>query len=183
MNGSKNDIRVFSNIIWRFGQVFGANAVSFVVSIILARLLEPEVYGTVAIVTVFVSVLQVFVDGGLGLALVQKKDADQLDFSTVFYFNVLMCAALYVALFLAAPQIAVFYDDPVLKYVVRAQGLLLPVHALKCVQQSYVARNFLFRKMFCATLAGNVGGAIVGIVMASMGFGVWALVGQMLLNS
>lgn len=183
MNEKANDTKVFSNLIWRFGQVFGAQAVSFIVSIILARILDPAVYGTVALVTVFVSILQVFVDSGLGTALVQKKEADELDFSTVFHFNMFMCVVLYLLIFAAAPLIASYYEDPVLIPVVRTVSLILIVYGLKGVQQSYVARNFLFKRMFYATLAGNIGGAVLGIAMAVMGYGVWALVGQMLFNA
>ena len=183
MNEKANDTKVFSNLIWRFGQVFGAQAVSFIVSIVLARILDPDVYGTVGLVTVFIAILQVFVDSGLGTALVQEKEADDLDFSTVFFFNMLMCLVLYLLIFAAAPLIARFYDEPVLTAVIRVVGLILIVYGMKGVQQSYVARNFLFKRMFFATLAGNLGGAAVGIAMALMGFGVWALVGQMLFNS
>lgn len=183
MNEKANDTKVFSNLIWRFGQVFGAQAVSFIVSIVLARILDPDVYGTVALVTVFVAILQVFVDSGLGTALVQKKEADEIDFSTVFFFNMFMCLALYLLIFLAAPLIARFYAEPVLVPVVRVVSLLLVVYGLKGVQQSYVARNFLFKRMFFATLTGNLGGAAVGIGMALMGYGVWALVGQMVFNA
>ena len=101
--------KVFSNFIWRFLERTGAQIVTFVVSIVLARLLDPVVYGTVALVTVITTILQVFVDSGLGNALIQKKNADDTDFSTVFYFNILVCAVLYTALFFAAPFIANFY--------------------------------------------------------------------------
>ena len=90
-------------MIWRWLERTGAQGVSFVVSIVLAQLLGPEVYGTVALITVFTAILQVFVDSGMGTALIQKKDADDLDFSSLFYFNVAMCLALYAAIFIAAP--------------------------------------------------------------------------------
>ena len=83
-----------SNFLWRFLERCGAQGVTFLVSIVLARLLDPEVYGTIALVTVFTSIMQVFVDSGLGTALVQKKDADNIDFSTVFFFNLAVCAVL-----------------------------------------------------------------------------------------
>ena len=86
---------VISNFIWRFAERCGAQIVTFIVSIVLARILAPEEYGTIALVTVFTTILQVFVDSGLGTALIQKKNADDLDFSSVFYFNLFMCLVLY----------------------------------------------------------------------------------------
>ena len=99
---------ISSNVIWRLFEKFTAKGVTFVVSVILARLLDPSVYGTVALVTVFTTILEVFVDSGLGNALIQKKEADDLDFSSVFYFNVVMCAFLYLLMFIAAPIVAGF---------------------------------------------------------------------------
>lgn len=183
MNEKANDTKVFSNLIWRFGQVFGGQAVSFIVSIILARVLGPEVYGTLALVTVIITILQVFIDGGLCNALVQKKNADELDFSSAFFFNMLVCISLYILMFAAAPMIARFYRNAELVPIVRWISLNLVFFGVKGVQQAYVARNYLFKKMFFATIIGTVGGAVVGIAMAYMGYGVWALVGQMLFNS
>ena len=133
-------------------------------------------------ITVFTTILQVFVDSGLGNSLIQKKDADNLDFSTVFYFNMLLCLVLYSGLFFAAPLIAQFYKMPELTPVVRVMGLTLIISGVKNVQQAYVSRHMLFRKFFFATLGGTVGAAFVGIYMAWKGYGVWALVAQDLFN-
>ena len=89
---------VTSNFFWRFFERCGAQIVAFFVSIVLARLLDPSVYGEIALIMVFISILQVFVDSGLGSALIQKKNADDTDFSSVFYFNILVCVALYMRL-------------------------------------------------------------------------------------
>ena len=175
--------KVFSNFIWRFAERCGAQGVTFVVSIVLARLLDPSVYGTVALVTVFTTIMQVFVDSGMGSALIQKKDADDLDFSSVFYFNIMMCSVLYLIMFVAAPFIAAFYKTPELTPVVRVLSLILIISGVKNVQQAYVSKNMLFKKFFFSTLGGTIGAAIVGITMAYLGFGVWALVAQMLFNT
>ena len=174
---------VFSNFIWRFAERCGAQGVTFVVSIVLARLLDPSVYGTVALVTVFTTIMQVFVDSGMGSALIQKKDADDVDFSSVFYFNIMMCSVLYLIMFVAAPFIAAFYKTPKLTSVVRVLSLILIISGVKNVQQAYVSKNMLFKKFFFSTLGGTIGAAIVGITMAYLGFGVWALVAQMLFNT
>ena len=172
----------FNNFLWRFLERTGAQGVSFIVSIVLARLLEPTVYGTVALVTVFTSLMQVFVDSGLGNALIQKKDADDLDFSSVFYFNIAVCSVLYLGLFFLAPLIASFYNNAELTLIVRAVGLTLIISGVKNIQQSYVSKNLLFKKFFYATLGGTIGAAIIGIWMAYRGYGVWALVVQNLFN-
>lgn len=180
MNSDKKNIS--SNIMWRFMEKFSAKFVTFFVSIILARLLEPSAYGTVALITVFTTILEVFVDSGLGNALIQKKDADDLDFSSVFFFNIAMCAVLYLLMFFAAPLIAEFYDIPELVPIVRVQSITILISGVKNIQYAYVSREMIFRKFFFATLFGTIVSAIVGLAMAAAGFGVWALVAQPLVN-
>ena len=175
--------KVLGGLIWRFAERIGAQGVTFIVSIVLARLLAPEVYGTIALVTVFTSILNVFVDSGLGNALIQKKDADDLDFSSVFYFNVLVCAVLYLLMYLASPLIANYYEDITLTPVIRVMSLTLIISGVKNIQHAYVARTMQFKRFFFATLGGTVGAAAIGIWMAYRGYGVWALVTQQLFNS
>lgn len=177
-----NSKSTITNLLWRFAERCGAQAVSFLVSIVLARLLAPEDYGTIALVTVFTTILQVFVDSGLGTALIQKKDADDLDFSSVFYFNLAACLVLYAGIFAAAPAIAAFYDDAALTPVVRALSLTVVVSGVRNIQQSYVSRHLLFKRFFFSTIGSTLASAVVGIAMAYAGFGVWALVGQSLSN-
>ena len=174
---------VFTNLIWRFMERGGAQLVSFVVSIVLARLLEPELYGTIALVTVITSILNVFVDSGMANALIQKKDSDDLDFSSVFYFNVGFCLVLYAGLFVAAPLISRLYGMPDLVPIIRVLGLTIVVSGVKNVQQAYVSKTMQFRRFFFSTLGGTLFSAAVGIAMAYMGFGIWALVMQQLLNA
>lgn len=175
--------KVLNSFFWRFLERFGAYLVSFVVSVILARLLDPEAYGTIALVTVFITILQVFVDTGLGRALIQKKDADELDFSSVFYFNMAMCVGLYCIMFVTAPYMAQFYNNEELVGVIRVLSITLVISGLKNVQQAYVSREMLFKKFFYATLTGTIISAFVGVFMAYQGAGVWALVGQSLTNT
>lgn len=175
--------QALSGLIWRFMERFCAQGVTFVVSIILARLLDPEVYGIVAIVTVFTAILNVFIDSGLGNSLIQKKDADDLDFSSVFFFNMFMCVVLYLLLFAGAPLIAKFYKIPLLTPVIRVMSLTIIISGVKNVQQAYVSKHLLFKRFFFATLGGTVGAAVLGIWMAYKGYGVWALVAQGLFNS
>lgn len=169
--------------LWRFAERCGAQGVSFLVSIVLARILVPDVYGTIALVTVFTSILSVFVDSGMGDALVQKKNADDLDFSTVFYFNMAMCICIYLILFFCAPFIARFYRDSSLTAVVRVLSITILLAGVKAIQQAYVSKNMLFKKFFFSTLGGTLFSAFLGIFLAYKGAGVWALVAQQLSNS
>ena len=174
---------VLGNFIWRFAERCGAQLVTFIVSIVLARILDPKDYGTIALVTVFTTILQVFVDSGLGTALIQKKNADDLDFSSVFYFNFIVCIILYVGMFIAAPYIALFYKDTTLTPVIRVISLTIVISGVKGIQQAYVSKNMLFKRFFFSTIGGTIFSAVLGIAMAYMGYGVWALVAQQLSNT
>lgn len=175
--------RTLSGLLWSFFERFGAQCVTLIVSIILARLLDPGVFGTVAIVTVFMEILNVFIDSGLGNALIQKKDADDIDFSSVFYFNLFMCTALYLVLFFLAPAVSRFYGIEELTAVIRVMGLTLIISGVRNIQRAFVSRNLQFKRFFYATLGGTLGAAVLGIWMAYCGFGVWALVAQSLFNN
>lgn len=175
--------QIVSNLMWRFMERCGAQLVSFIVSIILARLLMPEEYGKVALISVFISVLNVFVDSGFGNALIQKKDADNRDFSTVFIFNVIFCIVLYVLILFLAPSIAFFYRDETMVPLIRVLSLTIVISGVKNVQQVYVMKHLMFKKFFYSTLFGTIFSAFVGISMAGRGYGVWALVFQNLTNT
>lgn len=183
MSNQIDNKTTIKNFIWRFAERCGAQGVSFIVSIVLARLLEPSVYGTIALVTVFTTILQVFVDSGLGTALIQKKDADDLDFSSVFYFNFTVCLVLYFGMFVSASYIAKFYGDETLVPVIKVISLTLVISGVKNIQQAYVSRNMLFKRFFFSTIGGTIASAFVGIFMAYIGMGVWALVAQQLSNA
>lgn len=180
---SSDKKNVLENFVWRFAERCGAQLVTFLVSIVLARILSPEDYGQIALITVFTTIMQVFVDSGLGTALIQKKDADDLDFSSVFYFNFVVCLVLYATMFMAAPVIASFYNDLSLTPIIRVISLTIVISGVKGIQQSYVSRNMLFKRFFYATLGGTIFSAFLGIGLAYAGFGVWAIVAQQLSNT
>lgn len=182
LNMNNQGRKVLNGFIWRFAERCGAQLVSFIVSIILARLLEPSDYGIVSIMLVFISILQVFVDSGLGNALIQKKDADDLDFSTVFYMNILFCSILYAGVFVFAPMISRFYKISEMTSMIRVLGLTVLISGVKNVQQAYVSRHMLFKKFFYSTLGGTIAAAVAGILMAYTGYGVWALIVQQVVN-
>ena len=129
--------KVMSGLIWTFGERITAQVVSFVVSIVLARILMPEEYGIISMVLVFINIANVFVSNGLGEALVQKKESDDTDFSTIFYCSFILSCILYVMLFLAAPSLAKFYKNERLIWVLRVLAVKIPISAISTVQHAY----------------------------------------------
>ena len=181
----KADIRkkIAAGLLWTFGERILAQGVSFAVSIVLARLLLPEEYGVISLVLIFINIANVFVSDGLGTALVQKKDATEDDFSTMFCCSCILAGLLYAVLFFSAPWIAQFYNESILVPVIRVLGIKLPVAALNGIQHAYISKNLQFKKFFFSTLGGTIFSGFIGIVMAVAGYGVWALIAQYLINS
>lgn len=182
-NDTSMKSKVFSGLFWKFGERIAAQLISLIVSVVLARILLPDDYGVVALVMVFITIANVFVSSGFGNALIQKKDADNLDFSSVFYINILISIVIYIVIFVAAPWIGQFYEMPILTPALRVLGIRIPIAAINTVQQAYVSRNMLFRRFFWSTLFGTLISGVVGIAMAFNGFGVWALVTQYLVST
>lgn len=175
--------KVTSGLIWTYLERFLAQGVTLIVSIVLARLLVPENYGVIAIVQVFISIANVFMSDGFGNALIQKKNSDSLDFSTVMYFSVGYSLVLYMILFFTAPFIADYYNMPEITPIIRVMAIRLPIAGINTVQKAVVSKSMHFKKFFFATLGGTIISAIVGIAMAYFGFGAWAIVGQYLTNT
>lgn len=171
-----------SGFFYKFAERVGAQGINFLVQIILARLLLPEEYGVIALVTVFITILDVFVTYGFGNSLIVKKSSDSVDFSTCFYFGLILAAAIYLVVFIGASWFAQFYDNPLLIPVIRVMGLRIPIAAINTVQHAYVSKHMWFKKFFYATLIGTAISGICAIIMAYAGAGVWALVVQYLGN-
>lgn len=167
-------------MLWKLMERFSSQLVSFVISIVLARILMPSDYGIIAIILVFINLANVIIDGGLNTALIQKKNADQIDFSTIFWFCLLVAGVLYIVLFASAPLISHFYKNDILTPVLRVLGLSIFFNSFNSIQRAYVSRHMLFRKLFYVNAVAIFISGIIGIVMAYKGFGVWALVGQQL---
>ena len=168
--------KVVSNLIWRFFERFGAQAVNIVVSIILARKLGPGPAGEIAIIMAVIIILRVFADSGMANALIQKKEPDDLDYSSVFYFNLAFSLVLYLALFFTSPLIGRFYGNMDYVPILRVLGLLVVASGLFNVQQAYVSKTLQFKRFFFATLGGTLVSAALSISMAYLGFGIWSLV-------
>ncbi|MDO4742761.1 MAG: lipopolysaccharide biosynthesis protein [bacterium] len=174
---------IVSGLAWQFFEKFSAKIVSVAVSVVLARLLMPEDYGSVALVLVFITLMNVLVSGGFPTALIQKKDADSADFSTVFYFNLSFSICIYLILYFCAGVIARFYNMDNLVWIIRVLALRVPISAINGVWHAFVSRNMMFKKFFLSSFGGTVGSAVVGLTMAYAGFGVWALVAQYLFDA
>lgn len=169
---------VISSFFWKLFERLSTQLIQFIVTIVLARLLLPSEYGIIALITVFLALCNVIVDGGLNTALIQKKDADNVDFSTIFYFSVILSLLMYLTMFVCAPLIANFYEQPDLVPVVRVLSLSLPFYAVNSIQNAFVAKKMLFKRLFYSSLGAIIISGAIGIYMAYQGYGVWALVAQ-----
>lgn len=138
--------KIFSGFFWKFNEQISSQLVTFIISIVLARILTPKDYGIVALINVFISLADVFVTSGFGSALIQKKDADDVDFSTIFYISEIFSIVVYMFLFFIAPYIADFYNNTDLTVIVRVLALKLPLSAFNAIQQAYVSKKMLFKK-------------------------------------
>lgn len=174
--------KAVSGFFWKFGEQISSQLVTFVLSIVLARLLTPKDYGVVALVNIFITIANVFVTSGFGTALVQKKSPNETDFSTVFYMSEGMSFLAYLVIFFIAPFVAKFYNNSELIPILRVFALTLPLSAFNGIQQAYISKHLMFKKVFISTTVSAILSGIIGVVMAYLGFGVWALVGQSLSN-
>lgn len=174
----KDKASILSGFFWKFNEQIAGQLVSFVVSIILARILAPKEYGVVALVNVFIVIMEVFVTTGFSSALIQKKNATRLDFSTLFYCSFVFSIILYIMIFLCSGLIARFYRNETLIPVVKVLSLRLPISAFNSIQLAYVSRHMAFKKIFLSTTIATVTSGVLGIALAYMNFGVWALVWQ-----
>jgi O-antigen/teichoic acid export membrane protein len=140
----------------------------------------PEEFGVIAMMHIFIILAQCFIVSGFSTSLIQKKDADRLDFSTILYCSLFLAVIIYSIIYITSPFVADFYREPILEQVMRVYGLTLFISAYNSVQRAWVARHMKFKLFFYSTLSGNVVSGIIGITMAYAGFGVWALVSQVL---
>ena len=183
MNSNNLKNKAFSGMIWKFMERICAQVVSLIVSIVLARILMPDDYSIVSIVTIFFTFCNVFISGGLNTALIQKKDADVEDYSTVLHTSMFVALILYMVMFFLAPSIANLYSKQILIPVIRIMSLTFFINAFKSVLSAYTSSNLQFKKFFFSTIVGTIISAFVGIYMAINGYGAWALVAQQMTNS
>lgn len=168
--------KAVSGVIWSLCQQFSSKVVSFCISIALARILEPAEFGLIAMLSIFIAISNILLDSGLTASLIRTTNANHRDLSTIFYFNLLGSIALYAILFFSAPLIAAFYSQPLLKAVVRVYGLILILNAFFGVQSTLLVKDMNFKKQTNIQIPAAIGGGILGIILAKMGYGVWSLV-------
>ena len=165
-------------LFWSSVERFSNQGMSFLFSVILARMLDPSDFGIIAMITIFFAVAQSFVDSGFSNALVRKTDRREEDFSTCFYFNIGVGIMAYIVLFLIAPLVASFYNQPILSPIIRITGLGVVLNSLCVVQQALFTIKIDFKSQAKVTLSATIISGIVGVILAYQGYGVWALVWQ-----
>lgn len=181
-NNEATKSNIIKSLIYKFVERCGYQGIAFIVQLILARLLDPTDYGVLSLLTIFITLSQVFVQSGLNTALIQRKDVTEKDYSSVFYLSLLVALLLYGVLFITSPIIADYYNMPELTRVMRVLALILIPGAFNSIQNAKIAREMQFKKLMYSTLGAVVISGVVGITMAYCGFGVWSLVGQQLSN-
>lgn len=169
-----------SGLVWSTIQRFAVMAVTFISNVILARILAPDDFGCVAMLMIFIGLANTFIDGGFGSALIQKKEPTQIDYSTIFYWNLVLSVVLYVIIFLGAPLVARFYRIDLLTSVLRVQGVVLLLNALSIIQQNKLQKELRFKTLAIVNIISSVLSLIVAILAALSGWGVWSLVVQQL---
>lgn len=172
-----------SGMIWKSLEQYGVLFIQFVVQIVLARIISPEAYGVIAIVSIFIGLANVFVQKGFSIALVQKKEIDEKDLSTVFYFSLLIAAVIYAIIFFTAPAIAIFFHSEQLVPLLRVISITLFTGAFSSIQNAILQRNIHYKEVFIASVVSIGVSGLVAIYFANKGYGVWALAIQQVLFS
>lgn len=175
--------KTISGVIWNSFERVSVQTIRFIMNIILARIITPGDYGLIGMLTVFISLSNVFIDSGFAHTLIQKKDADNTDFSTIFYFNIALAFVFYLILFFSAPAIAAFYNKPELIALSRVIFINLIFNSLIIIQSTLISKNLNFKVYSRVTILSYFVSGIVGITMAYKGYGVWSLVIQSVCNA
>ncbi|MDK2810420.1 MAG: hypothetical protein PWR27_1129 [Petroclostridium sp.] len=174
---------VVRNLLWKFMERIGTQVIQFIIQIVLARLLMPEDFGKIAIVTVFINFFNIFTQSSFNFALIQKKNTDSLDYSSVFYLSIFSSFLFYAFIFLGAPLIAKMYDDPSLTFLLKVLGIILIPLSLNSIQIAIISKNMQFKKQFISSLIGIFLSGGISITLAILGYGIWALVVQSIISS
>jgi O-antigen/teichoic acid export membrane protein len=172
--------KTISGLLWSFIDKIAGSGITFVVGIILARLLSPKEFGLIGMITIFIAISESFIDSGFSQALIRKKDCTQRDYSTVFFFNLAIGVLFFLILFLLAPAISNFFDEPKLKMLVRVLGLVLIIDAFTIIQRTTLTKRVDFKLQTKVSIISSLCSGIIGITMAYMGYGVWSLVAKTL---
>lgn len=172
--------RTLKSSVWSIIDIIIRQGVGFVVSVILARLLTPSDYGTIGLIIIFITLSNVFVDSGFSSALIRKIDRTEDDLSTAFIFNVIVAIFIYVLLYIGAPYIALFFDNPSLTLLLRVLGCVLIINSLNLVQNAILIYSMQIKQLAIITSVSQITTGILAVFFAYCGYGVWALVLQQL---
>lgn len=175
--------RTVSSMLWSAFGRFGTIGITFIANIVLAHLLTPKDFGCIGMLQIFISVSEVFVLGGFGAALIQKRNPTHIDYTTVFYWNLFVAILMYVLLYYSAPYIARFYNMPLLCDVLRVQSIVVFFSGFYFVQTTQLQKQLRFRELSIRGVIAALAGVSVAIVMAFMGFGIWSLVAMYIVAS
>lgn len=178
-----NKSKIIWGLFWKFMEKSASQIVSMIISLILARLLSPNDYGEIALITIFIQISAIFTTNGFNTALLRKKKADLLDFSSVLFFSIFISGIMYLLLYVSAPFIAHYYNNMHIKSVLRVVAIQLFPQAIYSIQNVYVSRNMKFKQLFWGNLLGTAVSGGIGILLALKGAGVWALVAQSIMSS
>ena len=170
--------KTLSGLLWSFVDTMAGQGITFVVGIILARLLTPREFGLIGMITVFIAVSESFINSGFSSALIRKKDCTDTDFSTVFFFNLAAGILFFLLLFFSAPAISGFFNEPELTAILQVLGIVLIIDSLTLIQRTILTKRIDFKLQARISVIASIGSGIVAIGMAFYGFGVWALVAQ-----
>ena len=175
--------KAFKGVVWSAIESISVKSITFLIQIVLARLLVPNDYGIIGMLAIFMQIGQVFVDSGFANALIQKKNCTEADYTTVFYYNLGIAFALYLLFFIISPYVATFYKMPLLTNVMRVLSIVLIINALSIVHRTKLIKSINFKSQSIIAFLGALLSGIIGISMAYYGFGVWSLVWQQITNS
>jgi len=174
--------KTISGLTWSFIDSITGQGISFIIGIILARLLNPKEFGLIGMLTIFIAVSQLIIDSGLGQSLIRKQNCTQEDYSSVFYFNITVGFLSYILLFIFADLISIFFHEPILKKLIRVFGLVIVINSFTVIQNTTLAKRIDFRLQTKVSIIASLISGILGIYLAYAGFGVWSLVALMLLK-
>ena len=156
------------------------SGITFLIGLVLARLLPPEEFGIIGMITIFIAISNSFIDSGFSNALIRKTDAKDIDYNTVFYFNLVIGVIFYGILFLSSPFISYFFKEPILTPITRITGIILVINSLSIIQRTIFVKKIDFKTQTKVSFLSSVSSGVIGIGMALLGYGVWSLVGQQL---
>jgi O-antigen/teichoic acid export membrane protein len=175
--------KTISGMSWSFAGGLSLQGITFVVGVILARLLTPQDFGLIAIITAFISISEIFVNSGFNEALIRKAKTTEIDYSTIFYYNLFVSIVLYIIIFLCSGLISNFFGEPSIDIIIKVLGLVLIINALSIIQRTILTKLMSFRRLTKVEFIASLVAGAMGISTASLGWGVWSLVSMIIIRS